>query len=888
MTRIILLLTAALFTRALAAQAVFIPDPQFRAKLNAWAPGLVDGSGFLADNNWGMHPPELDLHVDWTPADLTGIEAIDGGINITISCDPGIMLTCDSMGIHDQITLVDYPNPALPSIGSASTLTIHRAPAISALPDLAIPNLTSVILNDLNSLTSAPVLPTGLVGVALHGYPLSAPMPVLPDGLVFFECRVSDHASIPEFPLVGFEGLAIDSMPFLQAVPTIPSGGLTSVSIENSGILTFDNVPLAAVYLTLRDNPDLVTVNSGVGTDEVIIYNCPSLTSVTLGDVFNGIEVSYAPSLTSLSIGSAQRLVLNGVDNLATLPPLPAELWTLTIGPSLVSELPPLPDGLQELVYSQGPLTALDTLPASLQYIYLELCPALAALPALPEGLTSLQLNVLPIDCLPHLPDGLQTFMCDNTNVTCMPNHPAAVPQFFPLCTILNSACPEHVPYVSGTVYRDDNVNGVHDPGEPALPFATITESPLGYMTGTDSLGRYVLGLPIGDHTLTVDPGVPYVLSTAPAQYDVTLTTPMDVMEGLDFAVEVDTVVPDLSVWTGVEPLRPGFNSIAIVQCANTGTTVYNVQVTMEAEPWLDNLNIYYPPGVVNGSTLTWTIDSLAIGELFTAGAFVHVPTSIPLGTPATTIATVLPFAEDVDTLNNVMARVDTVKGSYDPNDKRVTPSQITIAEGEDGRTVEYIIRFQNTGTFYAERVLVTDTLSADLDPSTFDLIASSHACTWFFRDGAVHFLFDPIFLPDSTSDEPGSHGFVAFEIETRPGLLPGATVPNEANIYFDFNAPVITEPCELEVELPAAVAVTDQQVGLAYPVPTHGLLTLAQGDVWLGAYYSLISATGALVQRGQVVSARPTIDLSKMPPGMYMLRLEAAGRSASQRVIKE
>ncbi|MBK9629215.1 MAG: hypothetical protein IPO56_16370 [Flavobacteriales bacterium] len=49
--------------------------------------------------------------------------------------------------------------------------------------------------------------------------------------------------------------------------------------------------------------------------------------------------------------------------------------------------------------------------------------------------------------------------------------------------------------------------------------------------------------------------------------------------------------------------------------------------------------------------------------------------------------------------------------------------------------------------------------------------------------------------------NEPRSHGFVTFRIRPRTPVLPGTVIENIANIYFDFNPPVITEPSVLVAE---------------------------------------------------------------------------------------
>ncbi|MBK6995441.1 MAG: hypothetical protein IPH31_11125 [Lewinellaceae bacterium] len=105
--------------------------------------------------------------------------------------------------------------------------------------------------------------------------------------------------------------------------------------------------------------------------------------------------------------------------------------------------------------------------------------------------------------------------------------------------------------------------------------------------------------------------------------------------------------------------------------------------------------------------------------------------------------------------------------GSFDPNDKIGLPLGLTPAHYlERGDDIEYTIRFQNTGNDTAFLVVLRDTLSSTLDPATIRPIAASHAYTWDVTgDGQLIFTFANILLPDSTTNEPESHGFVSFRI---------------------------------------------------------------------------------------------------------------------------
>ena len=58
---------------------------------------------------------------------------------------------------------------------------------------------------------------------------------------------------------------------------------------------------------------------------------------------------------------------------------------------------------------------------------------------------------------------------------------------------------------------------------------------------------------------------------------------------------------------------------------------------------------------------------------------------------------------------------------------------------------------------------------------------------------GSLNFIFDNIHLPDSTTNEAGSHGYVIFEIKPLAQLPVGTGIGTGAAIYFDYNAPVLT-----------------------------------------------------------------------------------------------
>jgi len=152
-------------------------------------------------------------------------------------------------------------------------------------------------------------------------------------------------------------------------------------------------------------------------------------------------------------------------------------------------------------------------------------------------------------------------------------------------------------------------------------------------------------------------------------------------------------------------------------------------------------------------------------------------------------------FTDDADVFTEMQCMP--IQGSFDPNDKTVSPKGITENKYvKPGTQLDYVIRFQNTGTDTAYRVVVRDELPPELDLSTIVFGNSSHPYTIEVNgvgNPVFDFVFDSIYLVDSTTDLLNSMGFIKFKIDPLPGLSNGTVINNEAAIYFDFNPPIIT-----------------------------------------------------------------------------------------------
>ncbi|HEX2617597.1 MAG TPA: hypothetical protein VHL57_08645, partial [Flavobacteriales bacterium] len=396
-----------------------------------------------------------------------------------------------------------------------------------------------------------------------------------------------------------------------------------------------------------------------------------------------------------------------------------------------------------------------------------------------------------------------------------------------PLCAIVNTDCPLYHPVLMGHVFYDRNGDGIQTIDEPDAAHARITAEPGGFLTGTDSYGNYSMAVAQGTTTVTVLDDVPFFSGTTPSQRIVQTFSTDTVVAGMDFTIYVSEESIDRRLTLITQAARPGFGRTTTGAYRLNSFFPAPLSVTYDMDPVEVFVECYPMPTTVSGTTITW---DLGMSPPNTEGIIrvrTTLPASVPLGTPLTNVVSVLPLDDDDTPANNITIVHEVVVGSCDPNDKQVHPAALTPEEAQAGTPVNYTIRFQNTGTYLAERVLITDTLSEHLQWGTLHFLQASHPCQWFVHDGVLHVLFRDIMLPDSTSDEPGSHGFAQFSIVPSTDLALGESVSNTANIYFDFNEPVITEPCVLTVDESTAVAAIAADGLSLYPDPVSDLLNV-------------------------------------------------------------
>lgn len=844
------------------AQLVFVPDTNLRNALNAWVPGCVDAAGYLDPDDPDVQAhSSLTLQVDWTPADLTGVNALS---------------SLYTLSIRGGYTIVNWGEPEFISDDSGS-ISIPYWPS----------GLQSLVL-DRGTWNMLPSFPTGLQALYI-GVPGQPVIPVIPAGVTML--TVVDQAT-------------------LSAFPGIPAG-VEHLHLESHGN-PFPALPEGIQTLILNSSPGVAMPSFPNSVDSLVLMQFDATTIPSWPESAHSIEASNMAQVEQVAPFPAglHHLKLAFFNTLDNLPPLPAELERLDLEfCDSLQAIPPFPNSLAFISLLQVPeVDSLPPWPMSVNSIFL-FNLGVTALPDFPPGLEVLDLNFLgSLACLPVLPPGLTTLNIDvdplnyaPTAFTCIPNFPPSLLNFqwgssgnLPqdpdlLCTALNSSCPFQNPVVTGTVYWDQNANGTREPAEPGYPYATLHQEPGAAMHGVFTDGSYTWPMPIGSYTLSASGDNPYVTGISPAQVPLSLANNGQVSAGNDFGVTLQPDVQDLRIDLMQLWSVPGFDAYGTITCSNVGTLPTDATVTLQLDTVLEWVSGSPAPGSVIGNTMTWTMPALQVGESRQVHVTVHTNADVPLGTPVSATAQVDPVASDATPLDNVSIFNSEVMGPYDPNDKLVSPAALSTAEVSSGdREVLYTIRFQNTGSWPAVNVEVRDSLSSDLQWGSFRMVSSSHPCSWeLANDGVLTFRFEGINLPDSTHDEPLSHGFVKFAIKPAATLVTGISVANVADILFDFNAPVRTAPAVFTVADIAGVATLARPMLQLYPNPVGQVLNVrleSQGPVRVTVFDSL----GREMNLDTSMNAGATaLQVGDLAAGIYILRCITEAGTWSTKFLK-
>lgn len=435
---------------------------------------------------------------------------------------------------------------------------------------------------------------------------------------------------------------------------------------------------------------------------------------------------------------------------------------------------------------------------------------------------------------------------------------------------------------VSGTVHYETDVDCIQDGVEVGIPYQLLKAMPGPVYGITAGNGDYSIALPYGSYAL--EQLNPDAVQLCPPAAPIAFT----VSSGTNAVVNIadSTISPfDLSVYALQGISRVGFPfTFSVRLINNTGASGENVSVTLNHDPLFTFIS-GTQDALASSGQVQWTIPVIAPFEQRWLQVTVQVPPDpMLLGTVHSWSATATTTSNESNTTNNTYSEQGVIVASYDPNDKVGTANVSRSTEQfylDQDLWIDYVVRFQNTGTDTAFTVVIRDVIEEDLDIESLQILGASHGFTPSFGDTReLVFTFPNILLPDSTTDLLGSQGFVAFRMKPRAGLLPGDLIANSAAIFFDFNDPVITEPSVLTVETSTGVAEggTGQALRI-FPNPTDQWLTIVLPDAVKPSVLEVLTLDGRLVAAHRPSGPSFNLNVGDLASGSYCIRvIEADG----------
>ncbi|MES2589153.1 MAG: T9SS type A sorting domain-containing protein [Bacteroidota bacterium] len=753
-----------------------------------------------------------------------------------------------------------------------------------------------------NLITSLPILPNSLLVFSCPENQLTN-IDNLPDSLISFYCNENSITNITYLPNTlqnfGCGGNLLLSLPYLPNslrgiscisnqltnLPTLPDS-LLGLECSYNNLTNLPNLPntlyqLMCSYNDLIDLPAL--------SDSLRNFDCSNNNISILPDLPNKLELLFC------------------VDNhIVILPDLPFTMKRLAISNNQISNINYLPNSIFGLGCSKNLLTSLPTLPSELTEFSCD-SNQLISLPELPPNLHYLNCSSNNISCFPFFPNqfvnysNYQYFNISNNPFTCLPNYINAMDSVtltYPLCQegdIINNPnnC-SSIEGIYGFLFDDYDLNCEITEYESKVMNAKVK-----LYNSNDSLINQYISLPNGFYNYKLDSGMykiqidtidlPYTFNCQNLDTSIILNSQNPLADNVNFAL---TCKPGFDV--GVQSVLtngwvfPGQNHLLKI-IAGDLSRWYGLfcasGISGEVQISIDGPITYQYPSngalipIVSGNTFTYNISDFGSPNfIYDLGLIFKTDTTAQGGDEICVSINVTPTNGDNNMSNNTYEYCYQVVNSYDPNMKEVYP--VNVQSGFDDYFT-YTIHFQNTGSAPAFNIRLLDTLDANLDLETFQVTNYSHYNTAMVKNNILTFHFPNIMLQDSTTDLEGSKGFVQYRIKPKANLTLGTQIKNTANIYFDFNAPIVTNTTVNEYVQTNSISENESKLMNIFPNPFSSSTTIIFKNSLQHADLTLYTIFGQKVRTISDFSGdKLKLNRENLASGVYYLSLENENNS--------
>jgi hypothetical protein len=417
----------------------------------------------------------------------------------------------------------------------------------------------------------------------------------------------------------------------------------------------------------------------------------------------------------------------------------------------------------------------------------------------------------------------------------------------------------------------------------------STTDGNYTYSTYTNSTGDFHILIPnTGTYTTSAVTNLNSNFSSTPPSTVTNSSGSGVIFYNGGFCISSATNYTDLYVnMFNVNQAIPGNVATYRIYYKNNGSTNLNGSIQLT----YNNAKLTFAGAIPSTSsstpsTLTWNYTNLLPFEerYIDLSLNVLIPPTVNVNDLLAFTVVANPTAGDNVPLNNTMTWNQLVRSSFDPNDKTVIEGA-TISTTQATNYLTYVTRFQNTGTANATTVVIKETLDPKLDWNTFEPIASSHTSNIQIKNGnQVTYTFSNIDLPYEAANEAGSHGWMTYRIKPKSNVVIGDIMSSKSDIYFDYNAPIITNTVATQV---TALGTTDfiKNNFKVYPNPAANYLVI-EANASMEAQYQISDVNGKLLLSDTIESLKP-IDITTLQSGFYLVNIITNQGKATYKLIK-
>ncbi len=433
---------------------------------------------------------------------------------------------------------------------------------------------------------------------------------------------------------------------------------------------------------------------------------------------------------------------------------------------------------------------------------------------------------------------------------------------------------------MQGITFVDKNANCTYEASidEPVSRMRLSSTSGPQVNFSSDKKGDYQVALTPGNYVFSQGKAFvslnKYLIPDCNSASSVPIAVGQNVQK--DFVLKHDGTLDlesKISAYRGVWA-RQGFTEYYKLKLSNPGIAVNSpLTLTLTVPSTVSFVSSVPVASSVSGNVYTYTFSSIAEREEIEVELRFKIDlTQNPIGSTIEYYSSVSSAATEVDYANNH----DTIRlgviAACDPNDK--TPSVDKALPGLS--SLDYHIRFQNTGTDTAFKVVIADTLESYLKVEELTINDASHDYDFKVLDGNVLvWTFDNILLPDSGANQIESQGYVDFTIGVDNTLPIGSIIDNDAEIYFDYQPAVHTNHAKTAIVMwLSSEEIETQNLNLSvYPNPAKEVLNVKNSES-VDLEFQLLNNAGQIIQEFKVKANQvEQIDLNSLSTGMYILK---------------